>query len=307
MSGGVFVRIEQLEYLCEIAKRKSMNAASSKLFVSQQTLSTAIKNLEKELDTKLLERTYHGVFPTEIGQELIEISEQMLIQLDQLKLKIASQNNKQLQGDLRVAVEPGINTLIMPKVVVHFYKYYPKINLSVTALSRDEVKERVLNKEFDIGLITNPGYFDNPEIFLDKHMICKEVFEFKLFARVSKESILSNESSISLRTLLNYPIALNKNHSGRDLLNELKKYGDPIVLPANYPGISQQLVLENLAVSIAVKLNNYLPDYFNNFDGKIVNIPIKEPLAFHAAYLIHEDNADSTIIKSFLDMLIKIT
>ena len=62
------MRLEQLEYLCEIAKRKSMNLASNKLYVSQQTLSTAIKNLEKELDTKLLERTYHGVFPTEIGQ-----------------------------------------------------------------------------------------------------------------------------------------------------------------------------------------------------------------------------------------------
>ncbi|MBO5139223.1 MAG: LysR family transcriptional regulator, partial [Peptococcaceae bacterium] len=83
------MRLEQLEYLCEISKRKSMNLASSKLFVSQQTLSTAIKNLEKELDCKLLERTYHGVFPTEIGQELIDISQDMLIRLDQLKLKIA--------------------------------------------------------------------------------------------------------------------------------------------------------------------------------------------------------------------------
>ena len=38
------MRLEQLEYLCEIAKRKSMNQAAAKLFVSQQTLSTAIKN-----------------------------------------------------------------------------------------------------------------------------------------------------------------------------------------------------------------------------------------------------------------------
>ena len=132
------MRIEQLEYLCEIAKRKSMNMASSKLFVSQQTLSTAIKNLEKELDCKLLERTYHGVFPTEIGQELIDISQDMLTRLDQLKLKlkITAQNNAQLSGDLSIAIEPGINMLIMPKVVSYFYKYYPHINTRITVLSR---------------------------------------------------------------------------------------------------------------------------------------------------------------------------
>ena len=51
------MRIEQLEYLCEVAKRRSMNLAADKLHIAQQTLSTSIKTLEKELDVKLLDRT----------------------------------------------------------------------------------------------------------------------------------------------------------------------------------------------------------------------------------------------------------
>ena len=39
------MRLEQLEYLCEIAKRKSMNLASNKLYVSQQTLRKKKKML----------------------------------------------------------------------------------------------------------------------------------------------------------------------------------------------------------------------------------------------------------------------
>lgn len=302
------MRIEQLEYLCEVVKRKSMNAASTKLFVSQQTLSTAIKNLEKELDTKLLERTYHGVFPTEIGQELIDISQQFLIQLDQLKLKISSLNHVQLSGKIDIAIEPGINMLIMPKVITHFYKYCPKIHPTITAFNHLDIIQSVADKKYDIGIITN---YDNMLQTEKKppnpNLIMTDIIEFQTLARVNKQSPLASETALSLRTLLNYPLALHEKSSGLPLLNELKKYGTPYVLTTHNYGVSQQLVYDNLAVSLAVKVNNYLPYYFNNFDGEIINIPIKESLPFYASYVIHKDHVDSPIIARFIEALIKIT
>lgn len=119
------MRIEQLEYLCEVAKRRSMNVAAEKLHIAQQTLSTSIKTLEKELDVKLLERTYQGVFPTPIGQEVISWAEQVLSGLDYLKLKIEAEKETRLTGTLQVATDHGINLLIMPKVVSHFHKFHP--------------------------------------------------------------------------------------------------------------------------------------------------------------------------------------
>lgn len=302
------MRLEQLEYLCEVSKRKSMNLASSKLFVSQQTLSTAIKNLEKELDCKLLERTYHGVFPTEIGQELIDLSQDMLVRLDQLKLKIAAQNNAQLSGELSVAVEPGINMLVMPKVVSYFYKYYPKINTRITVLSREEIIQAMLEKQYDIGIITvHDNEIQPADTDLLDSLIMKEIIDFQWLARVNRQSPLATETSISLRTLLNYPLALNNDSSGMNLMTELRKYGDPYIMTTYNYGVAQQLVYDNLAVSLAVKVNHYLPYYFNNFDGEIVNIPIKEILPFNASYLVHKDHAESEIIERFIDALVKIT
>ena len=303
------MRIEQLEYLCEIAKRKSMNLASTKLYVSQQTLSTAIKNLENELDTKLLERTYHGVFPTEIGQELIDISQQMLTSLNQLKLKIAAQNNTQLSGSLKIAIEPGLNMLIMPKVISYFYKYYPNIHPTITTLSKVEIQEAVLRNEFDIGIIsTRQAQSALPALTANSdELMIKEIIEFQLLARVNRLSPLATENTISLRTLLNYPLALMHKTNGDDLVNELKKYGKPYILTTYNPGVAQQLVHDNIAVSLAVKANNYLPYYFNTFNGEIVHIPIKESLPFSASYLIHTKNRESQIIKQFTDSLIHIT
>ncbi len=53
------MRTEQLLYFIETAKWRSMNLASEKLHITQQTLSVAIRTLEKELDVQLLERRAH--------------------------------------------------------------------------------------------------------------------------------------------------------------------------------------------------------------------------------------------------------
>lgn len=300
------MRLEQLEYLCEIAKRKSMNQAAAKLFVSQQTLSTAIKNLEKELDTKLLERTYHGVFPTQIGQELIDISENLINDLDQLKLKIAAQNNRQLEGVIHVAAEPGITDLILPNLIASFYKYYPNVWLDTVQTERINIRELMETGDCDVALFSYHANDTQPLPDVVDGVLLKEFAEFHLMARVSRHSPLANEQELSLRTLLSYPIALNNNNSGIDLKNELSKFGEPNILPTHHFGVGQQLVLENLAISLSVKLNNFSPHYFNSFNGEIVNIPIKESIPFFAYYAIHENAAEDPLVARFIDTLTKL-
>lgn len=300
------MRLEQLEYLCEIAKRKSMNQAAAKLFVSQQTLSTAIKTLEKELDTKLLERTYHGVFPTQIGQELINISKNLISDLDQLKLKIAAQNNRQLEGTLRIASEPGIADLIWPNLTVSFYKYFPDVMLELQQMERINLREVILSGDCDVALFSYHADENTEPPTMDGDIIPMEFAEFHLMARVSRHSPLANENELSLRTLLTYPIALNNNNSGIDLQNELRKYGEPTILPTNHFGVSQQLVLENLAISLSVKLNNFSPHFFNSFDGGIVNIPIKESIPFYAYYAVRESMLENPLVTRFIDTLTKL-
>ena len=72
---GGYVRLEQLEYFSAIARYKSMNLASEKLHVSQQTLSMSIKKMEDELDVQLLVRSHLGVSLTAEGEEFLKIAE----------------------------------------------------------------------------------------------------------------------------------------------------------------------------------------------------------------------------------------
>ena len=66
------MRIEQLEYLIEIAKTNSISIAAENLYVSQPSISEAIKKLEGELGIKLLERTKTGSYLTPIGKSIAE-------------------------------------------------------------------------------------------------------------------------------------------------------------------------------------------------------------------------------------------
>lgn len=65
------MRLEQFQYLREIALVGSMNMAGENLHVSQQAISTAMRLLEEELDAVLLVRTSKGVELTAAGQKSI--------------------------------------------------------------------------------------------------------------------------------------------------------------------------------------------------------------------------------------------
>lgn len=79
------MRLEQLEYLEMIVKTGSFNEAAKRLFLTQPSLSNAIKNLEEELKVKLLLRTKTGVSLTDDGREFMSYSRQVTDQVSLLK------------------------------------------------------------------------------------------------------------------------------------------------------------------------------------------------------------------------------
>lgn len=72
------LEIRQLYYLIEVAKYNSINKAAENLFITKAAVSTAIKQLEKNLGYDIIERTYRGVRLTEDGEKVVKMAEQIL-------------------------------------------------------------------------------------------------------------------------------------------------------------------------------------------------------------------------------------
>lgn len=79
--------LQQLKYVLEVNKHGSMNEAARHLFISQPSLSNAIKELEKELSITIFERTNKGITLTQEGVEFLSYARQVVEQADLLEQK----------------------------------------------------------------------------------------------------------------------------------------------------------------------------------------------------------------------------
>ena len=77
--------LQQLKYVIEIANRGSMNEAAKRLFISQPSLSNAIKDLEQELQITIFERTNKGISLSIEGAEFLGYARQVIEQAELLE------------------------------------------------------------------------------------------------------------------------------------------------------------------------------------------------------------------------------
>ena len=81
------MRIQQLVYLEKIAEKGSINEAAKDLFLTQPSLSNAMKDLEQEMNIQLLVRHKNGVSLTEEGREFLVYARQILDQVNLMEEK----------------------------------------------------------------------------------------------------------------------------------------------------------------------------------------------------------------------------
>lgn len=87
------MRIQQLLYLQKVVALGNMTEAAKELFIAQPTLSSAIKQLEKEMGITILIRGKKGVSLTEDGREFMQYAQQILDQVQLLERRYGDQSS----------------------------------------------------------------------------------------------------------------------------------------------------------------------------------------------------------------------
>ncbi|TEB10320.1 LysR family transcriptional regulator [Pelotomaculum propionicicum] len=271
------MRLEQLYYLTEVAKTKSISLTAEQIYVSQPSISEAIHKLEKELGVTLLTRSTQGVCLTEDGEEVVKKSREILKLVEDLKLgfKACEPKTPTLRGNLRISSSPVICAGILQKVLITFSRNYPDVNITVKEKLPEKVILDVNTGKADLGLIVIPDGFSTScewaEIYFER------LFYDKLVIGAGKSSPLSKRKSISLKQLLKYPVAI---HQGEDI-NEnwhvklLKKYGEPKkILKLENPKLFYKVIIEGIAIGFFSK--SFLKNFYLLED--IISIPISNTI-----------------------------
>jgi DNA-binding transcriptional LysR family regulator len=142
--------IRQLEYLATLAREKHFAKAAEACHVSQPALSSAIRNLEKELGITIVQRGRRFLGFTIEGERVLVWAQQTLASLAHMR-EDASVSKSSMTGTLRIGAIPTTTT-VAAFLTAPCHAAYPNIRFSVASLSAESIVSQLDQYELDLGL-----------------------------------------------------------------------------------------------------------------------------------------------------------
>ncbi len=223
------MRLEQLQYIIEIADTGSFTTASERLFIAQPSISQAVNSLEKELNVTLFKRSRLGAEPTDIGRQIIDHARNALNQINEIK-KICNSNYADIYDTITVSAIPTLCSALLPKSIASYKKLFPNVTLKIREDGSKNIRWDVHNGSSDFGLVTRHSYitYDTTEHF-------HHLFSGKLMAYVGEKSPLARKKITTWQELVQYPVILfGESFSLSDyIVRRLRECGTPNILTSS--------------------------------------------------------------------------
>ena len=147
--------LTELKYIVAVARERHFGRASEACFVSQPTLSVAIKKLEDELNVQIFERGTSEVSVTPIGEQIVTQAQRVLEQTLAIK-EIAKQGKDPLVGPLRLGVIYTIGPYLLPTLVKQMIKRVPQMPLMLQENYTLKLIELLKQGEIDVAIMALP-------------------------------------------------------------------------------------------------------------------------------------------------------
>jgi LysR family hydrogen peroxide-inducible transcriptional activator len=147
--------LTELKYIVAVARERHFGRAAEACFVSQPTLSVAIKKLEDELNVQIFERGTSEVSVTPIGEQIVTQAQRVLEQTLAIK-EIAKQGKDPLIGPLRLGVIYTIGPYLLPTLVKQMIKRVPQMPLMLQENYTLKLIELLKQGEIDVAIMALP-------------------------------------------------------------------------------------------------------------------------------------------------------
>lgn len=153
--------LTELRYIVALDQERHFGRAAERCFVSQPTLSVAVRKLEEQLGVTLFERIRGEARPTAIGARVVEQARRVLDEAGQIK-GIAQQGKNELSGVLRVGAIFTVGPYLFPHLVPALHEAAPEMPLVISENYTAQLAEQLKHNEIDAALIALP--FSHPGV-----------------------------------------------------------------------------------------------------------------------------------------------
>ncbi|WP_019911124.1 LysR family transcriptional regulator [Paenibacillus sp. HW567] len=292
--------LQQLRYAIEIANSGSMNEAAKRLFVSQPSLSNAIKELESELGITIFERNNRGISISAEGVEFLGYARQIIEQTEFMENRYT--------GKKRSPIYFAVSTQHYAFAVDAFVKLMkgskvPEYNFSLRETQTYEIIEDVRTLRSDLGIlyINESNYKVMNKLFSDGNLKFTPLFNTQPHVYVRAGHILAGKELITIDDILPFPYITFEQ-------------GDNNSLHFSEEMLSFTQIEKNISVTDRATLTNLLlgSDSYTvgtgimgselNGDG-LVTIPFDSPEVFTVGWIAHKDRRPGEIMSAYIDIL----
>ncbi len=205
--------LTELKYIVAVARERHFGKAAEACFVSQPTLSVAVKKLEDELDVKLFERSANEVSVTRLGEEIVRQAQSVLEQAASIK-DIAKRGQDPLAGSLRLGVIYTIAPYLLPDLVHQVIKRTPQMPLMLQENFTVKLLDMLRMGEIDCAILAEP--------FPDTGLAVAQLYDEPFFAAVPMAHALAKQEVVTTETLRQETMLLLGNgHCFRDHVLEV--------------------------------------------------------------------------------------
>ncbi|RNB81680.1 LysR family transcriptional regulator [Brevibacillus fluminis] len=211
--------IRHLAYFSEVAKHLSFSKAAAALYVSQPSISKAIKSLEADLGVPLFYRSTKQLELTDAGRAVLTNAKNVLESFHNL----TSELNDVMEikkGEIRIGIPPIVGAAFYSKIIIQFKAMYPDIDIRLTEVGTKMIKQGIEEGSLDVGLVCSYPLqnddFEGMKLLKDPLMLV-----------VHKDNRLAAQPYIRMSEIVGEPLILyRKDFSLHDrILEEFDRHG----------------------------------------------------------------------------------
>jgi LysR family hydrogen peroxide-inducible transcriptional activator len=204
--------LTELRYIVTLAQEHHFGRAADRCYVSQPTLSIAVKKLEDELGTAIFERSKTHVYPTPLGEQIVAQAQKVLEQAAAIK-DIASAGKDQLTNPLSVGAIFTIGPYLLPTVIPELQKLAPKMPLYIEESFTGTLRRRIRQGELDAIIVALP--------FTESDVVTQPLYDEDFVVVMDRQHPLTHFQAIAPDQLHGHNLLLlGEGHCFRDQVLE---------------------------------------------------------------------------------------
>ena len=280
------MNFRKLNIFYETANSLNMTEVGKKLYISQPSVSQAIKEIERELGVSLFDRIGKKLYLTYEGEVYLRYVKRILNLYDEVKITLENTRNN-INGRIRVGASTTIGVYILPEIVKYFLTKNVDVEISIIIENTASIEKMIIDNEIDIAFVEGDikcSEIIEEDIIKDKLIFIKSKDYY--YDSSKKLALIMREEGSGTRDIIESNLRINQ--IDYNILMELG---------------STEAILKIVEVGLGVACVPYICAQDKIEEGVLEEIAIEgiDKIKRDFKFIHHQDKFLSNTMKAFID------